>query len=235
MFFLSFKSIQLRVICFCLFLSSACFASPSERMVMKDTAGVQILKRSGFQLNFVKQDVSFNPDVCTKLQETFFKVYPALVNQFNKDALKKVTIRIDTAYDGVAYASNGRIVISQAWLLKNPEDIDVVTHEAMHIVQAYHNVSGPGWLIEGIADYVRYKYGLNNRNANWALPAYRDGQHYKDSYRISARFLLWLEEHKKAGIVATLDHALRSEKYTEDIWMKETNKSLDQLWAEYIS
>lgn len=234
MCFFNFKSIQLPVFCFFLFLSSACFASPSGKIETKDTAGVQILKRSGFQLNFVKYDSSFNPDVCKKLQETFFKVYPVLVNQFNKDALKKVIIRIDTAYDGVAYAIDGRIVISQAWLVKNPEDIDVVTHEAMHIVQAYHNVNAPGWLVEGIADYVRHKYGVNNRNANWALSPYHDGQHYKDAYRITARFLLWLEENKKAGIVKTLDHSLRAEKYTEDIWIKETTKSLDQLWAEYI-
>lgn len=88
-----------------------------------------------------------------------------MVKDFNPKALKTLEIKIDTAYIGVAYAINGKITISSKYLRKKPQDLDVITHEVMHIVQAYPNNSGPGWLTEGIADYVRYKYGNDNKSA----------------------------------------------------------------------
>jgi len=60
----------------------------------------------------------------------------------------------------------------------------------MHIVQDYGQSTGPGWLTEGIADYARYKFGVNNPAAKWALPAYKSTQKYTDAYRVTARFLV---------------------------------------------
>jgi hypothetical protein len=84
---------------------------------------------------------------------------------------------------------------------KHPEDLDVVTHEVMHIVQNYDRSTLPGWLTEGIADYVRYKYGVDNAGSKWALPYYKAGQSYKNSYRITARFLNRLENNRHSRIV----------------------------------
>lgn len=126
-------------------------------------------------------------------------------------------------------------MISQAWLIKNPEDIDVVTHEVMHIVQSYPSRSGPGWLVEGIADYVRDKYGVNNAAANWSLPDVKENHHYTNSYRIAARFLKWVEEKQKKGFIKKLDTALRDRTYTESIWTDNTTKTLDELWDMYVA
>lgn len=179
------------------------------------------------------QDPDYNPDQVDRLIDVFFKVYPKLVKDFNAEAPKSVTITIDTAYDGVAYAHNGKVVISQAWLQKNPEDIDVVTHEVMHIVQSYPPGSGPGWLVEGIADYVRDTYGVNNKAANWSLPDLKDSHHYTNSYRIAARFLKWVAQKKDRTIIQKLDTALREKTYTDAIWQKHTGLTLDELWDAY--
>jgi hypothetical protein len=113
-----------------------------------------------------------------------------------------------------------------------PEDIDVVTHEVMHIVQSYSNYD-PGWLTEGIADYVRYVYGVNNVKSRWTLPGYREGQHYENSYRVTARFLLWVEKKKYSRIVDRMDKAMREGTYTPGLWEKLTGKTVDALWSEY--
>ena len=48
-------------------------------------------------------------------------------------------------------------------------------------------------LTEGLADYARYKYGVNNAAAGWSLPNYASGQSYTNAYAVTARFLVWLE------------------------------------------
>lgn len=191
------------------------------------------ISRKGLTLIFINKDASFDQQVKQKMEETFFEVYPQLVKRFNRNAVKKVTFIIDPDYNGVAATSSDRVVYSSAWFKKNPEDIDVVTHEVMHIVQAYGRTPGPMWLTEGIADYVRYKYGVNNEKAGWTLPDVRTGQHYTNAYRVTARFFVWLEKkHKK--IIDQLDIVMRDHTYTNNIWSELTGKNIDDLWSEYM-
>lgn len=187
----------------------------------------------GLTLVFINEDPEFNSEVKDGLVKTFFAVYPKLVNAFNPDALKTLEVKIDTAYNGVAYAHNGKITISSEWLRKKPEDLDVITHEVMHIVQSYPNNSGPGWLTEGIADYARHLYGVDNRGAGWSLPVYTVENHYAQSYRVTARFLLWITQQYDEKFVVKLDKHLREKTYGEKLWKKYTGKSLDELWEAY--
>lgn len=189
----------------------------------------------GYTLIFKNNDANFDPALEKRMIETFFKVYPVLVNDFNKNADKQLTFHIDTAYKGVAATGGGRIVYNPDWFKKHPGDIDVVTHEVMHVVQNYGNGGGPGWLTEGIADYVRFKYGVDNPGAGWTMPAFKTAQHYTNAYRITARFLNWLELNGNKGIIVKLDSAMRNHTYSATIWKDLTGKNIDELWALYAA
>lgn len=194
----------------------------------------EVIKKKGYELTFESNYAELDPALKQRLISTFFEVYPKLAKAYNPNTLKKVRFLVDTAYDGVAATSNGQVVYSSLWMDKHPEDIDVVTHEVMHIVQDYGNSVGPGWLTEGIADYARYKFGIDNAGAKWALPALKPEHHYTNSYRITARFFNWIETEVKAGTVKALDASLRDHSYTPELWAKLTGKDLDTLWSEYV-
>lgn len=194
----------------------------------------EVFKKKGYTLNFISEDKAFSPALKTRLVETFFQVYPLLAKKYNVKTAGEVTFLIDTAYKGVAATTGTVVSYSPLWFKQHPEDIDVVTHEVMHIVQAYGDAPGPWWITEGIADYVRYIYGVNNENAKWTLPAYKTGQKYDNGYRITARFLAWLEKHGHPGIVKALDQSMRNHTYTESIWKDQTTKTLDELWDSYV-
>jgi hypothetical protein len=200
----------------------------SSRIVSLDSS-----TRKGYTLVFINLDSSFSTKTGDRMKDAFFTVYPQEAKRFNKNTLQRVTFIVDPAYNGVAATGNGVARYSPKWLREHPEDIDVVTHEVMHIVQAYPRGAGPGWLTEGIADYVRHKYGVNNEAGKWSLPAYDTSHHYTKSYRITARFLLWLETKVKPSIVNDLDAAMRSKTYNDDLWQRLTGRTLDQLWQEY--
>jgi hypothetical protein len=195
----------------------------------------EVFNKKGYKLTFESQDAAFSKELKDKLVETFYEVYPKLAKAYNKKTAKNVTFVIDTAYDGVAATDNGRVVFSSKYMAKHPHDIDVVTHEVMHIVQDYGQSNGPGWLTEGIADYARYKFGVNNAGAKWTLPAFKTSQSYENSYRITARFLVWVEKGIKPGLVKDLDSQLRDHTFTDNSWKNETGKTLDELWAAYAA
>jgi hypothetical protein len=160
---------------------------------------------------------------------------PQMCDRFNRNGCTRdVLITIDPGYTGVAYASGGAIVISATWLRNNPQDTDVVTHEGMHVVQRYPR-GDPGWLVEGIADYARWRYGRNNPAANWWLPDFDRSQHYTNAYRVTARFLVWCEK-RYPNIVDQLDAAMRSNSYSGNSWNQFAGgKSVDQLWTDYTN
>lgn len=190
-------------------------------------------KKKGYELTFINQAPGLDPALQEKLVNTFFTVYPKLAKAYNTKTAKSVTFVMDTTYNGVAATDNGRVVFSYRYMKAHPKDIDVVTHEVMHIVQDYGDSNGPGWLTEGIADYARNKFGVDNAGAGWHLPDYKPTQNYTNSYRITARFLVWIEEKYKHDMVKELDKAMRDHTYHDDIWKEKTGKTLDELWTAY--
>jgi len=117
-------------------------------------------------------------------------------------------------------------------LKKYPNDTDLLVHELMHLVQNY-TVKVPGWLTEGIADYVRDEFGLNNTKANWKLPLFKEGQKYTDSYRTTGSFLRWITQNYDASFVVKMDKNLRDGNYSEELWKEFTGSSVTELWEEY--
>lgn len=195
----------------------------------------ETITREGYTLEYTNKSPDFDTAVGRRLIETFFTVYPKEAARYNKKTAKKVGFVIDPSYDGVAATSGDVVVFNPAWFRNHPGDIDVVTHEAMHVVQAYPHGAGPGWITEGIADYVRYTLGVDNAGAKWALPAFNEKQHYTQSYRVTARFFVWIEKNKRKDFVQQLDSAMRGKKYTDGIWKELAGSTLDELWKEYAA
>ncbi|TDQ10047.1 basic secretory protein-like protein [Pedobacter metabolipauper] len=202
----------------------------SRNWVSADT-----IKKDGYSLVFISKDPNLDLNVKKNLIDTYFKIYPVLVAKFNDKSTRDVLFVVDTAYKAVAEASGGRVLFSAGYMKAHPTDIDVVTHETMHIVQGYGYSAGPVWLTEGIADYVRFKYGVDNVGSKWSLPAFSDKQHYTNSYRITARFFEWIDKTQKAGIVDELDKSLRAHTYNDGSWKALTGKTIDELWAAYAA
>ncbi|MBE9583200.1 secretory protein [Mucilaginibacter sp. JRF] len=195
--------------------------------------GIDTLKKNGYTLIVSGNDENFDKELTQKLINTFFIVYPKLSKEYNKNTDKVVTFFIDTAYHGVAATGDGKVVFSAEYMTKHKTDIDVVTHEVMHIVQGYGETNGPWWVTEGIADYARYKFGIANAAGNWTLPEYKATQKYDNSYRITARFLAWIEAKVKKGTVKKLDDVMRRHAYNDNTWKDITGYSVEDLWKKY--
>jgi hypothetical protein len=100
----------------------------------------------------------------------------------------------------------------------------------MHVVQAYPATGGqPGWAVEGIADYVRNKMGVNNAAAGWSLPEYDSSQNYAKGYGVTVRFLLWIEYWYYPSFVLEYDAALRGGTFS-DFFENTLGMSVDETW-----
>lgn len=202
-----------------------------EGIVSNDT-----IHKNGYTLIFVSKYQTFPDSTKTKMIDAFFKVYPEEAAIYNSLAPKHVTFVIDPEYTGVAASADSLTRFNPKWYEQNPNDIDVVTHEVMHIVQAYNkNHYQPSWVTEGIADFVRYTLGVNNTAANWSLTPFNTSQSYTNAYRITARFFVWIVNKYDKDFVKKLDAAMRDNAYDNTFWNKTTGKSVDELWSEYAA
>lgn len=222
-----------KTLLFSLFIVSGLWNISNAQSPQSTEKTNEVWKKNGYELTVINQDATFDPELKARMVKTFFEVYPKLSKEYNPKTAKAVTFVIDTAYKGVAEASANRIVFSSHYMTTHPKDIDVVTHEAMHVVQDYGNSVGPGWLTEGIADFARFKYGVDNPGANWSLPMFNSKHSYENSYRIAARFLVWVEKSSKPGIVKALNAQLANRSYTDQSWKNLSGKTLEELWKSY--
>ncbi|CAN5439473.1 hypothetical protein BH11PLA2_BH11PLA2_24200 [soil metagenome] len=128
-------------------------------------------------------------------------------------------------YKGVAEAGGGRIKGSVDYFKKHPDDVGALVHETAHVVQNYRTRNNPGWLVEGIADYIRfYKY-----EANKPKPLSPERAKFDGSYRTTAAFLDYLATTHNKEIVKKLNTAMRDGEYSADLFKKYTTKPLAEL------
>jgi hypothetical protein len=166
----------------------------------------------------------------------FYESYPRLIERFekpDKPAPRGIRLVFEKGLKVPAYCSGAEIHVSVEWLTQHPEDVALLTHELTHAVQAYPP-RGPSWMTEGIADYARLKYGPKVQ-PGWSLPArLTEKQSYRNSYRITARFLQWLDE-KHPGSVDKLHRLMQDGQFKLEAFETVTGKSADDLWKECVS
>lgn len=170
-----------------------------------------------------------------KLAALFYESYPKLVARFENPrnpAPRAIRLKFERDLKVPAYCTGDAITVSIDWLRRNPNDIGLLTHELTHAVQAYPSPD-PGWFTEGFADYTRQLYGPKEQ-PGWSLPAeLTEKQSYKDSYRTTARFLLWLDA-KHPDSVDKLHRKMQDRTMTLEDFKTLTGKTVDELWGECV-
>lgn len=191
------------------------------------------LTHGAYTLHLWSRDPALTAPMAERLVRTYFLTIGRAAERFNPDAPRVASLVVDPAFTRtVAETSKLLITASASWLTAHPDDADFLTHEVMHLVQAYRGPAPAHW-VEGVADYGRFHFGLEN--ASWSLTPWAPGQRYTDSYRVTARFLVWLERHVKADVVLALDRTLRAGKYDDHFWVEQTSHTVDELWARYAA
>lgn len=128
-------------------------------------------------------------------------------------------------------ATGGRtITFARDWIKAHPDDTGTVIHELAHVVQAYKG-RNPGWLVEGIADYIRWW--------NWEPPEHRrlpNPARFKptNSYQDTAAFLFWAEKQYDKDLVRKLNRRCRENTYKDELFKEFTGKDLDTLSKEFV-
>ena len=183
----------------------------------------------------LKIDLSEAPDlqpVADKMEKLFQKHYPAMI-ELLKGPDQKVPVEVSLHFKKnlrvPAMTAGPKMTFSVEWFQKHPDDLGVIIHELTHTLQAYPNPN-PWWVTEGLADYVRGKFNVDDPKV-WSLPRLRHTNKFDEGYRVTAAFLFWIEKtYPKSDIARELNAAMKAKKYSEEIWKKQTGKTLAELW-----
>jgi hypothetical protein len=143
----------------------------------------------------------------------------------------KVTLVFRDKMGGVAGTSRDRIAISARYVRGHTDDFGMVIHELTHVVQAYPP-GGPGWLVDGIADYIRIVRFEPRARRPRIDP---DKANYTDAYKTTAVFLEWLEKEHHPALVQKLNDALRQGRYQDGLFRELLGKDVGELWADFTA
>jgi hypothetical protein len=171
----------------------------------------------------------------------FFSYYPKIVEMIDAptDGLPrelKIQFRNDMKPGIPGYVSGGTMTLSIPHILRSPEDVrGLFIHELTHIAQSYSAPGHrPGWLVEGIAEAVRYK--LSPTDDPWRQAVDRMDAtklDYHNAYRDTALFLLWIQSKNNPQLIAKLNRKLKNGSFTDKTFTSLTGKSPDTWQTEY--
>jgi len=195
-------------------------------------------------------DTSETPDLTEWAHQQLAPVvrewYPKIADLLPSEgyaAPRKVSIVFKKDMAGVADTAGTRIRCAAKWFRQNlkGEAIGSVVHELVHAVQQYgqarrtnpNATRSPGWLVEGMADYVRWcLYEPQSHGAEVTRRGLARAK-YDASYRVSANFLDWVTKKYDKSIVEKLNAALRTGNYNEELWRKQTGHTVQELGDEW--
>jgi hypothetical protein len=201
---------------------------------------LDVLKiEGGYEVTF---DTTEAPElrewVDKKLKPVTTEWYPkivALLPSEGFEAPKRFTITFLKDMRGVANASGTQIRAGVPWFKGqlDREALGALVHEMVHVVQQYRGARGgnrnPGWLVEGLADYIRWqlyepKEKRRRPDARWK---------YDGSYHQTGAFLEYVLNTHDKEIVKKLNAVMRQGKYTPEFFKEHTGKTIEELGAEW--
>jgi len=142
---------------------------------------------------------------------------------------RPIRIICDMKYKGVAATSGRTIRFSPEYVVGHTDDLGMIVHEEVHVIQGYKKYD-PVWLVEGIADWVRWFHF--EPEAKRPHPR-KDRADARASYQTTAAFLVWASGKYDKDLVPKLHKALRDGTYVESMFKDLTGKTLDDLNAEW--
>ncbi len=199
-------------------------------------------------------DTTVAPDLTEwadqKLRPVVQEWYPKIVALLPSEgftARTNVTLRFRDDMGGTPASAGGRFVNCNAgWFRRElqREALGSVVHELVHVVQSYGNgrrnspgnTRIPGWLVEGIPDYIRWFIYEPQTQGAEITTRNLDRARHDASYRISANFLNWVTANHDANLVRKLNAAGRAGTYREELWQEATGKTVQELgeaWRKF--
>lgn len=118
--------------------------------------------------------------------------------------------------------------------IKSYSDLGDVQKEVKGIIMYYlspiwawdGNGKAPMGLVTGIANYMRWKAGLESKY--WMKPG--QGDRYDQGFEVTGYFLAYCES-LSAGFVAHLNHKMKHS-YSDRYRYELLGKNVDELWAD---
>lgn len=163
------------------------------------------------------------------------KWYPVILTELGRENMPPagaLALNFRKTLDCPASCSGTTILVNAEYVRENPDDMGMIVHELVHVVQAYPgNKADMGWLVEGIADYIRFwKYEPQTRQA----PIDPMTASYRDGYRVAGAFIAWLVKEHDRAIVRKLDALLRKGECDDGAFQDLLGQDVNRLWEDFL-
>lgn len=165
------------------------------------------------------------------LVQAWFPEVTSLLGTEDYKVPSEIRLVVKREISAPAYASGDEITINGKWITEHPGDLGMVIHELTHVVQRYPGGKNtPGWLVEGIADYIRwwrYEPEAGRQRID-------DKSKLTDGYGTTAYFLAWASRKYDMRLVPTLDRAMRKGTDPMPLFEKVCGKPAEDLWQDFV-
>lgn len=175
--------------------------------------------------------------------ETWYPKLVAMLPSEGFEAAPQVRLSFRNGMGVPAAAGGARVSLSAPWFRRELEGeaLGAVVHELVHVVQDYgrarrRNAEAtrtPGWVVEGLADYIRWFLYEPETNGAEITAQNLDRARHDASYRITGNFMDWVTRNHEPELARKLNVAAREGRYSDTLWKDWTGRTLPELDAAW--
>jgi hypothetical protein len=173
---------------------------------------------------------------CERAKDIVEEWYPFIADYLGDEGYtppRRINLTFRKDMKGIAGTGRATITCGAKWFKDHPDDYGAIVHESIHVVQNYRIRGNPGWLVEGIADYVRWFMYEPAEKRPRIRPDRIDRIKYTDSYQTTAGFFAWATEKYDKDLIKKMNKACRKGEYKPKLFKDYTGKDLDTLFEEF--
>ena len=159
---------------------------------------------------------------------------PLILNSLNSSIGTRKVILLFEKGDAPAWTvGDDRLFINAD---STPQYPGFILHEGTHFVQNYQDKTGNrGWVMEGLADFVRFKLSTYSDEPGWAIGC-QGTEDYTSGYGCAAAFFSWLENYcSYPNIQIPLNEMILAGSDTDKVLNQICGLNLETLWNKYKS
>jgi len=182
----------------------------------------------------------FGAQTVARFEQVFEETWLDITYNFARNGRAFPVTVVASPNEGGApgWASGTTTWIRANWMQQRPNDIDILVHEIAHNAQQYGG-GRPFFIVEGVAEYVRNRWGMFNRQEGWSLPTRpaANNSYFQTNHREAGAFLVFLTQHfyPEFHFAVEINRAAqRPGSFNLDdarVWtFEKTGYTLQQLW-----
>lgn len=167
-----------------------------------------------------------------KAKAALEQFYPTMAGKLGLEDSRELTLVVRKDVKGSGSVAGSKVTLGADYYTQKPDEIGTIVFLLTRSLQTYSAKDAPGWMVTGIADYIRWQtFEPAEKRKRISLKSSK----YTNGFGDAAAFFAWIERTHDKDVIRKLHQALVKGTYTDGLLKEIAGKNAPELWPDFVA